>query len=123
MATINWETVYKTEIEIKPEHNNHFTLEEFMSYPDWKKELLRASYNTTSLLDTIRAEVGIFEMDGEKNIPACNEDSCDLIDEFLTEKPWLQQLKKLHTSTQSLTGLSNSFLPGKHMLTQTLYTN
>mgnify|MGYP003336505307 CR=1 FL=1 len=87
MATIDWETIYKTEIASKGEHNKHFTLEEFMSYSEGTKELLLASYNKTSLLNTIhQVPTSIFYMPKEKDIPACNENSCEIIDEFLKSK-------------------------------------
>ena len=87
MVTTDWEVVYKTEIASKGEHNKHFTLEEFLNYSDDTKELLRASYNTTSLLNTMNIkQSSVFYMPKEKDIPACNEDSCELIDEFLKSK-------------------------------------
>ena len=87
MKTTDWIVVYKKEIASKGEHNKHFTLEEFLSYSDDTKELLRASYNTTSLLNTINDKQGsVFYMPKEKDIPACKEDSCELVDEFLKSK-------------------------------------
>lgn len=87
MATTNWETIYKTEIETKGEHNKHFTLEEFLSYSDSMKQLLRDSYSKTSLLDTMNGkQSSVFYMPKEKDILACSENSCEVIDEFLKSK-------------------------------------
>lgn len=87
METINWTVVYKKEIAPKDEHNKHFTLEEFLSYSDSMKQLLRDSYSKVSLLSTITDyRSSVFYMPKEKDIPACNEDSCELIDEFLKSK-------------------------------------
>lgn len=85
--TINWTVVYKKEIAPKDEHNKHFTLEEFLSYSDSMKQLLRDSYSKTSLLDTINGKQGsVFYMPKEKDIPSCSENSCETIDEFLKSK-------------------------------------
>ncbi len=87
METINWTVVYKKEIAPKDEHNKHFTLEEFLSYSDSMKQLLLDSYNKTSLLNTINDKQGsVFYMPKEKDIPACSENSCELVDEFLKSK-------------------------------------
>jgi hypothetical protein len=86
METINWTVVYKKEIAPKGEHNKHFTLEEFLSYTDSMKQLLRDSYSKTSLLNTINKQGSVFHMPKEKDIPACKEDSCELVDEFLKSK-------------------------------------
>ena len=87
MANTNWTVVYKKEIAPKGEHNKHFTLEEFLSYSDSMKQLLLDSYNKTSLLNTINDKQGsVFYMPKEKDIPACNENSCELVDEFLKSK-------------------------------------
>lgn len=87
MENINWTDIYKKEIESKGEHNKHFTLEEFLSYSDSMKQLLRDTYNKISLLDTMnQKQISVFYMPKEKDIPACNENSCELIDEFLKSK-------------------------------------
>lgn len=82
MEITNWETIYKTEIETKDEHNKHFTLEEFLSYSDSIKQFLRESYNTTSLLDTMRTKEGTFYMTVDP-VKECGENACELVNEFL----------------------------------------
>ena len=87
METINWTVIYKKEIAPKGEHNKHFTLEEFLSYSDSMKQLLRDTYSKTSLLDTMNnKKSSVFHMPKEKDIPACKEDSCELVNEFLKSK-------------------------------------
>lgn len=84
METTNWTVVYKKEIAPRGEHNKHFTLEEFLSYSDSMKQLLRDSYSKISLLNTINDQrSSVFHMPKEKDIPACREDSCELVNEFL----------------------------------------
>lgn len=87
MKTIDWTDIYNKEISPKGEHNKHFTLEEFLSYSDSMKQLLRDSYSKTSLLNTMNIkQSSVFYMPKEKDIPACKEDSCELVDEFLKSK-------------------------------------
>ena len=78
MARTNWESVYNTEIITRGEHNGKFSLEEFLSFPTKTKREILKKYKTVSLLTFFRNE----DKD-DLSVPACNENSCETIIEFL----------------------------------------
>ena len=78
MAKTNWESVYNTEIITKKEHNEKFSLEEFLSFSTKTKREIVKKYKTVSLLNSFRKE----DKD-DLFVPACNKNSCETIVEFL----------------------------------------
>lgn len=78
MAKTNWESVYNTEIITRREHNGKLSLKEFLSFPTKTKREIVKKYKTVSLLTSFRNE----DKD-DLFVPACNENSCETIIEFL----------------------------------------
>ena len=57
-----WTDVYNKEIVIKPEHNNAFTLNKFLTYSDSLKHNLINKYKELSYLDFMR-NIGCMDID------------------------------------------------------------
>jgi hypothetical protein len=83
MKNTDWKSVYEIEIETRREHNQHFTLEEFLSYSDEEKFRIRYEYSRTSLLNMIRGEMKTFFYMETDPIKECNKNGCEIVYEFL----------------------------------------
>ena len=92
MKNTDWKSVYEIEIETRREHNQHFTLEEFLSYSDeeksdrilWDNDMPRAlsatDFDENNEVDSTKLVDKNVEFNAEKPTILYVDDNIDLIE-------------------------------------------